>query len=380
MLTETAQITETPAVEEARRVMSICNACRYCEGFCAVFPAMESRREFPSADLEYFANLCHNCAACYHACQYAPPHEFGLNVPKALATLRAETYEKHAWPAPLAKLFHENGLIVSMVTAAAISLVMILTFVLQDSTVLFGEHEGPGAFYRVISHEVMVAVAGSTFLYAVFALAIGFAKFWRDGGYKLREAMNSVAVIGALKSAATLKYLGGGHGDGCNTKDESFSNGRRIYHHFTMWGFLLCFAATCVATVYEYGFGWIAPFSFFSLPVILGTVGGLGLLIGPAGLVWVKLQSDPRPMLVRQFGMDYAFLTLLFFTSLTGLLLLALRGTSAMGVLLAVHLGFVLGFFLVLPYSKFVHAIYRFAALGRYALEEDREQAKAALI
>ena len=26
------------------RVMQICNACRYCEGFCAVFPAMERRR------------------------------------------------------------------------------------------------------------------------------------------------------------------------------------------------------------------------------------------------------------------------------------------------------------------------------------------------
>ena len=28
------------------RQMSICNACRYCEGYCAVFPAMELRRTF----------------------------------------------------------------------------------------------------------------------------------------------------------------------------------------------------------------------------------------------------------------------------------------------------------------------------------------------
>ena len=25
---------------EAARMLQICNACRYCEGFCAVFPAM----------------------------------------------------------------------------------------------------------------------------------------------------------------------------------------------------------------------------------------------------------------------------------------------------------------------------------------------------
>ena len=63
--------------------MTICNACRYCEGFCAVFPAMELRRTFTDQDLKYLANLCHNCRGCYYACQYAPPHEFNLNVPSS---------------------------------------------------------------------------------------------------------------------------------------------------------------------------------------------------------------------------------------------------------------------------------------------------------
>ena len=46
-------------LREAERLMTICNACRYCEGFCAVFPAMELRRDFPAGDLDYLANLCH---------------------------------------------------------------------------------------------------------------------------------------------------------------------------------------------------------------------------------------------------------------------------------------------------------------------------------
>jgi MinD superfamily P-loop ATPase len=45
--------------------MEICNACRYCEGFCAVFPAVELRREFSAGDLSYLANLCHGCRGCY---------------------------------------------------------------------------------------------------------------------------------------------------------------------------------------------------------------------------------------------------------------------------------------------------------------------------
>ena len=46
---------------------------------------------------------------------------------------------------------------------------------------------------------------------------------------------------------------------------------------------------------------------------------------------------------------------MLFMTSATGLLLLALRGQPVMPLLLVVHLGFVLGLFLTLPYGKFVH-------------------------
>jgi len=61
-------------VAEAQRVLAICNACRYCEGYCAVFPALEKRRDFTPADVVYLANLCHDCRACYYACMYATGH------------------------------------------------------------------------------------------------------------------------------------------------------------------------------------------------------------------------------------------------------------------------------------------------------------------
>jgi citrate/tricarballylate utilization protein len=56
-------------------------------------------------------------------------------------------------------------------------------------------------------------------------------------------------------------------------------------------------------------------------------------------------------------------------TSLTGLILLVLRDTAAMGTLLVIHLAIVLLLFLTLPYGKFVHGIYRSAALVKSALE-----------
>jgi citrate/tricarballylate utilization protein len=62
----------------------------------------------------------------------------------------------------------------------------------------------------------------------------------------------------------------------------------------------------------------------------------------------------------------------LFITGLTGLVLLAVRETRGMGIALAVHLGAVMALFVTLPYGKFVHALYRFAALVRFHIERRR--------
>ncbi len=356
----------TESVAEARRMMEICNACRYCEGFCAVFPAMEQRREFSTGDLGYLANLCHNCRGCFYACQYAPPHEFGVNLPQTFARIRAETYEDYAWPRPLAGLFRRNGVVVSLVAALAIAAVLILTAALQSPETLYGVHRGTGAFYQVIPYEAMVWTGSITFLYALLALAMGFVNFWRDTG--AAKPVGPRALGQALADIFTLRYLSGG-GHGCNDRDEAFSGTRRWLHHAMFYGFLACFAATSVATIYHHVFGWVAPYAFFSLPVLLGTVGGIGLLVGTVGLFAMKLTADPVPAARELLGADAALLILLALAAFTGLLLMVLRATDAMGILLALHLGVILALFLVLPYSKFVHGIYRAAALLRYALE-----------
>ena len=95
-------------LKDANHVMTVCNSCRYCEGFCAVFPAMELRRVFTTADLKFFANLCHNCRGCYYACQFVPPHEYDLNIPKTMAELRLETHKEFVWPEFLQGFFERS--------------------------------------------------------------------------------------------------------------------------------------------------------------------------------------------------------------------------------------------------------------------------------
>ena len=368
--TRSGSVHATSALAEADRLMTVCNACRYCEGLCAVFPAMEMRRAFPDGDLNYLANLCHGCGACYYDCQFSPPHEFDVNVPRNLAQVRSESYRAYAWPRAFAGMFERNGLAISLVAALSVAVFIAGFAGYHDPAVLFGVHTGAGAFYRLMPHNAMVAIFGAAFLYAIVAMVMSVRMFWRAIGDPIDSAMEPRSLWQAIRDACTLRYLDGG-GIGCYNDEERPNDTRRIYHHLTFYGFLLCFASTTVATLYHYLLNRHAPYPWYDLPVVLGTVGGIALLIGPAGLFAAKWRQDPMMQDEPRRGMDVAFIAMLFLTSLTGLALLVLRETAAMGVLLALHLGAVFGFFITMPYGKFMHGIYRFATLVRYAKERN---------
>lgn len=352
--------------------MTICNACRYCEGFCAVFPAMERRRTFNRCDLKYLANLCHNCRGCYYACQYAPPHEFMLNVPRALGELRKETYQDFTWPGPMKGVFRNNGLLVALITVFAVAAAVLLTLLFQGREVLFASHIGGGAFYRVIPYSVMVFPFSVIALLVLTSLWKGFAAAWRHTGGTSQELKIRPAHLRAVRDVLKLKYLDGG-GHGCNYPDNRFSMVRRNFHHAVFYGFGLCLTSTTIAFIYDHVLQRPAPYPFWSWPVFLGTLGGLALLAGTGGLLFLKWKMDRIPAAQETMGMDMVFTLVLLFTSLSGLLLLGLRATPAMGSLLALHLGFVLALFITMPYGKFVHGVYRYAALVKNAVEQSRE-------
>jgi citrate/tricarballylate utilization protein len=358
----------TKTLTEADRLMTVCNSCRYCEGLCAVFPAMEMRRAFSDGDLNYLANLCHSCGACYADCQFSPPHEFDVNVPKTLAIARAESYAFYAWPQAFSGLFARNGLVISVVAALSVAAFILGFAAMNDSRVLYGIHTGPGAFYALMPHNAMAALFSAAFLYAILALVMGLRAFWRDIGEPVGMRADAPSIWQAIRDAGELRYLDGG-GVGCFNEDDRPTDRRRIFHHLTFYGFLLCFAATCVGTLYHYLLAREAPYAWWDLPVVLGTLGGIGLLIGPVGLLVAKQTRDPALADQARTGMDVAFIVMLFLTSLTGLALLLLRETAAMGPLLALHLGVVFALFITMPYGKFVHGLYRFVALVRYARE-----------
>ncbi|MBD8050389.1 tricarballylate utilization 4Fe-4S protein TcuB [Limnohabitans radicicola] len=353
----------TEAESETARQLQICNACRYCEGFCAVFPAMTRRLSFAQADIHFMANLCHNCGACLHACQYAPPHDFAVNIPKVMAQVRGQTYAQYAWPAPLGQLYQRNGLTLSL--ALAVGLALFLWLAQQ------GQASSTGNFYSIFPHNLLVSMFAPVFLFAVLALALGVRRFWQD----ITPATSGTALTAPAAAEAThdvlrLKYLDGGHGEGCNNADDEFTLARRRAHHLTFYGFMLCFAATSVATLYHYALNLPAPYDLPSLPKLLGVVGGISLTMGTAGLFKLKLQRHPEQGDAAQKPMDLGFIALLFLISVSGLGLWLARSHASMPTWLAVHLGAVMALFATLPYNKFAHGIFRTASLLRHAVEK----------
>ncbi len=342
-------------IQEARRQIEICNACRYCEGYCSVFPAMMRQRAFADGDITQMANLCHNCRGCYYACQYTAPHEFDLNLPAALAEVRVESWQDFTWPGGASRLFQRSGVAVAASLVAGFALLFWMANALRPA-------EGEG-FYAVLSHTTMVAVFTPAFLLPFVSVVIGLRRYWAAiGGAPVRPRH----LFGALVDAASLRNLSGGQGQGCNfEREDRFSDRRRQFHQATLWGFLLCFASTSAGTVMHYALGWEAPYGLFSPPKLLGIPGGILLCVGTLGLAWLKTRADRTLGAPGVWGGEMAFVLLLFLVSISGLALYALGGTALLGPLLALHLGSVLAFFLLMPFSKMVHGFYRLAALTR---------------
>jgi citrate/tricarballylate utilization protein len=345
-------------IREGQRVMTVCNACRYCEGYCPVFQAIEHRVTFARGDLSYLANLCHDCGECLYACQYAPPHEFGINVPKTLGEIRGASYEEYCWPQFLSGAFRRQRLLTLLSFGAG------LVTIVMAARMPLGRSDA-GNFYQVVPHHVMVTLFTVVSMVVLTALGIGNARFRRASK---KGAGGVFPFFEAFRDALTLRHL---HGNGidCTHAEEARTPWRRWFHHFTFYGFALCFASTTVAALYHVVFGWRAPYAMTSLPVVLGTAGGLGLLIGPSGLLACRRHRDAARDAPGKSQLDVSFIALLFLTSLSGLVLLAWRDGPAMGALLVVHLALVLALFLTLPYGKFVHGVYRTAALVQYARE-----------
>ncbi len=361
----------TPGLlDEARRQLAVCNACRYCEGYCAVFPALERRALLLEGDVVQLAHLCHDCRACYQACMYAPPHDLGVDVPALLGRARLESYERLAWPRRLGWAFRHASL--AVLGATALGIVMALAAALATGG-LTGRHLGPGAFYAVVPYLLMLVPALTVSAFVVAVLVVGSVRLWRLVGEGAGGLADGRLWLVAGREALTLRWLGGG-GGGCHYPDpERPSGARRALHGLVVVGLGLAFAATAAAAVMQDLLGSEPPYPVLSAPVLLGVAGGVAIIAGCTGLLALHAGEDRTAAPSR--ALDLAFLGALDVAAVTGMLTLALRATPLLGAALVLHLGSLVALYVTAPYGKLVHAVYRFIALLRDAAERRAEAA-----
>lgn len=343
---------------EAQRQFLICSACRYCEGYCATFPAIEGRTQYAAADVAYTANLCHDCRACSQACMYSPPHEFAVDIPRLLGAARLASYGRRSGS-------RFTGL------SVCVTLALLLGALALSGrwNAFVTEHAGAGAFYAVVPFAWMLVPALLLALWALWALTHAARRFARD--VAPGERLTPSAWLGAVHDGVNLVYMSGG-GDGCyypGQRDPSVW--RRVFHMTLVAGVASAFAATISAAVLQDVLGRLPPYPLVSAPVLLGIGGGIAILVGAAGLLALKaIPQARRGAAEGMTPLDVVFLVLLLVVAATGLLLLAFRETASMGALLVLHLAAVAGLFMTAPYGKLIHVPLRLAALAVFRTEE----------
>jgi citrate/tricarballylate utilization protein len=358
-------------IDEANRQLTICNACRYCEGYCAVFPAMERRLEIGDADVEYLANLCHDCRACYYACPFVAPHEFAIDLPRALSEVRRATYSRYS-PVDLARRIGRSWRVsLALITAVAIVVLLAIVAATTGIPALGSAHLGPGAFYEIVPWLFMVVPGTALALYIFTALLIGAVRFARATGGTPRAFADRGALLTAGWEALTLRWLKGGD-EGCHYPGYRTSTARTTLHMLVAGGFVAAFVSTTIAAFYQDILGILPPYDFLTAPVLVGSLGGVAMVVGSAGLLILKRRSDRALTSEELVEFDVAFLVTVGLSAFTGMLLLPFRDTSLMPPLLVIHLAILGTLYVTAPYGKFAHFVYRYLALVQNRIEETR--------
>jgi citrate/tricarballylate utilization protein len=346
---------------EAERQLNVCNSCRYCEGYCPVWPVLEMLTEINDSNLRHLSNLCHDCRDCYTACMYTAPHEFALNPPEVFSGIRLETYRQYSWPARPAWARGVPGI---AALAAAIAVIVVALAVLLHSTA----DQNMASPYRLLPHWVLIGIVSAPVVWGVVVTVLAGCRYWKDVHGPLRALARPVTWMVTLTDGLRLRYMRGG-GAECAYPGDEPSGRRRALHTWLVGGLFLCLLSTIAAGVQQELLGWQPPYPFLSVPPLAGTLGGVAMIVGTAGLLAEKRRSREDLSTPAMRDADFALLSSLLLLAVSGLLTLLLRSTPLFLTVLVIHLVAVLTCFAVAPYSKFMHFVYRLLSIYKFRLD-----------
>lgn len=337
---------------EASRQLQLCNACRYCEGYCAVWESLDRRNEIGRNDILYFSSLCHDCGQCYTVCPFTEPHEYALNIPKALGSVRLDSYSVNIWPGFLKGLIKFPSLFTSIILA--LSMTSTFLFVLITKGTLTGSL----TFSQVISPFDYRLATLSIYSFVLVLWAIEGHRYWSQINIGTKQKTGLSAIFGGLSDAFGHENFKGG-GAGCTYPDSRRKSFRLIFHPMVLFGFLIALVS-------------ISFYPAFGLPFrILYLLGSAMMFFGSAGLMYGRTLSDRTRETPGMIRIDFPFTLLLNLGGLTGIVLVVFYGSGFDWSVFLIHDALIFTLFLLAPFGKFIHPLFRILALVKNRAERN---------
>ena len=370
------------------------DACFNCGNCTAVCPLSTADATFPRRIIRYaqvgmkddlLASkelwTCYSCGECSETCpRQAEPSEF-MAASRRYATA---AYDRTR----IARFLYLQPLW-GTIAAIALAVLFGLFMFVNRAGPLPSEDAGMAFFEWIpatLIHDFglvamifvfLAGLAGVLTMIGRTAPASGIA--WRELGN--REGLR--AVGSSLWSSLGVESLGQKrYREDRDSTEDALPLWRRTWfmHAATMLGFL----GLLLATTLDFGLdiiGW--KHTGEQVPIwypvrLLGTVAGLLMMYGATGLMIRRWRKGGRTVR-RSFTSDWTFLWLLWLAGLTGFVIelaLYLPEPPVWGYLgFLIHVAIAMVLVLLVPFTKFAHAIYRPVSLFLQSLQERQRAA-----
>jgi ferredoxin len=352
------------------------DACFNCGNCTAVCPLSSGDSTFPRRIIRYaqvgmqeqlLASkelwTCYACGQCSETCpRQAEPSEFMAAARRyAIASYDRTRLARYLYLRPLL------GTVFAVLLAVFLGLFM---FVNRSGPVPQGEM----AYFEWVPagliHDLGIVAMVLVFFAGLAGVLTMIRKVGGASGVRWRGLANRAglrAMGAAVWSSVAVESLGQKrYREECENDESALPWYRRpwLLHAATMFGFLGLLAATTL----DFGLeivglretGEAVPIWY---PVrLLGTVSGVLLMYGVTMLMIRRWRKDGRTAR-HSFTSDWMFLWLLWLSGLTGFIIelaLYLPQTPIWGyALFLVHVAIAMELVLLVPFTKFAHAIYR---------------------
>lgn len=392
MTTTTPRLIDTELLSDVQRFgaadVSACFSCGTCTAIC---PLVDNDATFPRRIIRYAQVgmkdellsskelwTCYQCGLCSDSCPTeADPSEFMA----AARRYAIASYE----PTGLARILYTRPVVGSLIAAAFAAFFAVFLYAShgpQDASSLALFTFIPEGLVHWTGVAVMVVLA----LAGVFGITSMVRRVARSEGVSLPALFGGRDQLSwagkALWASLGVESLGQRrYREDCKDDNpiEPLYRRRWLIHALTIWGFLGLFSATII----DYGLSVIGvkatgtPIPLWYPSRLIGTVAGIALLYGVSMFMVNRMRQVNR---AAQFttASDWLLLVLLWITGATGFFIevaLYLPNAPAWGYwVFLLHVSIAMDLMLLLPFTKFAHAMYRPVALFFYALAAEKSK------